>query len=36
MGQKGNIYVLVGIWAIVYVQKPLHHFLQTLHPLHMF
>jgi len=37
MGQKvlGN-YVLVGICAIVWVQKPPHHFLQTLHLLRMF
>jgi len=26
----------MGIRAIVYVQKPPHHFLQTLHPLRMF
>ena len=30
-GPKSNNYVLVGIWAIVCVQKPSHHFLQTLH-----
>jgi len=28
---KSNNYVLVGIRAIVCVQKPSHHFLQTLH-----
>jgi len=26
----------VGIWVIVYVQKPSHHFLQTFLPLPMF
>ena len=30
-GQKSNNYVLVGIRAIACVQKPSHHFLQTLH-----
>jgi len=35
-GPKSNNYVLVGIRAIVCVQKPSHHFLQTLHPLRMF
>ena len=30
-GPKTNNYVLVGIRAIVCVQKPSHHFLQTLH-----
>jgi len=35
-GPKSNNYVLVGIRAIVCVQKPPHHFLQTLHPLRMF
>ena len=30
-GPKSNNYVLVGIRAIVCVQKPSHHFLQTLH-----
>jgi len=30
-----NNYVLVGIRAIVCVQKPHQHFLQTLHPLRM-
>jgi len=34
-GPKSNNYVLVGIRAIVCVKKPLHHFLQTLHSLHM-
>ena len=35
-GPKSNNYVLVGIRAIVCVQNPPHHFLQTLHPLRMF
>jgi len=35
-GPKSNNYVLMGIRAIAYVQKPPHHFLQTLHPLRMF
>jgi len=35
-GPKSNIYVLVGIRAIVCVQKPSLHFLKTLHPLRMF
>jgi len=35
-GQKSNNYVLAGIRAIVCVQKPHHHFLQTLRPLRMF
>jgi len=35
-GPKSNNYVLVGIRSIVCVQKPPHHFLQTLHPLRMF
>jgi len=30
-GPKSNNYVLVGIRAIVCVQKPSHQFLQTLH-----
>jgi len=30
-GPKSNNYVLVGIRAIVCVQKPSHHVLQTLH-----
>ena len=30
-GPKSNNYVLVGIRAIVCVQKPSHHFLQTPH-----
>ena len=30
-GPKSNNYVLVGIRAIVCVQKPSHHYLQTLH-----
>jgi len=28
--------VLMGIWVIVCVQKPSHHFLQTFRPLLMF
>jgi len=35
-GPKSNIYVLVGIRAIVCVQKPSHQFLQTFRPLRMF
>jgi len=35
-GLKSNNYVFVGIRAIVCVQKPPHHFLQTLHSLRMF
>ena len=35
-GPKSNNYVLVGIRVIVCIQKPPHHFLQTLHPLCMF
>jgi len=35
-GSKSNNYVLVGIRVIICVQKPPHHFLQTLHPLRMF
>jgi len=26
----------VGIWVIICIQKPSHHFLQTLRPLRMF
>jgi len=26
----------VGIWVIVYVQKPTHHILQTFRPLRIF
>jgi len=33
---KRSNYVLVGIRAVVCVQKPPHHFLQTLHLLRMF
>jgi len=33
---KSNNFVLVGIRAIICVQKPPHHFLQTLHPLRTF
>jgi len=36
MGQKSNKKVLVGMWVIVCVQKPSHHFLQTFRPLRMF
>jgi len=35
-GPKSNNYVLVGIRAVVCVQKPPHHFLQTLRSLRMF
>ena len=35
-GPKSNNYVLVGIRVIVCVQKPPHHFSQTIHPLRMF
>jgi len=35
-GPKTNNYVLVGIWVIVWVQKPSHHILQTFRPLRMF
>jgi len=35
-GPKSNNYILVGIRAIVCVQKLFHHFLQTLHPLRVF
>ena len=35
-GPKSNNYVLVGIRAIVCVQKPSHHFLQTLHRMFKF
>jgi len=35
-GPKSNNYVLLGIRAIVCVQKPPHHSLQTLHSLRMF
>ena len=33
---KSNNYVLLGIRVIACVQKPPHHFLQTIHPLRMF
>ena len=36
MGQKVIIRFLVGIWVIVCVQKPSHHFLQAFRPLCMF
>jgi len=32
-GPKINNEVSVGIWVIVWVQKPSHHFLQTCRPL---
>jgi len=32
-GPKVNNYVLVGIWLIVCIQEPSHHFLQTFPPL---
>jgi len=32
---KSNNWVLVGIWIIVCIQKPTHHFLQTFRPLRM-
>jgi len=35
-GPKSNDYILVWILAIVCIQKPPHHFLQTFRPLHMF
>jgi len=35
MGQKVIIVFWWEIWVIVCVQKPPHHFLQTLHPLRM-
>jgi len=34
-GPKSNVYVLMGIWVIVWIQKPSHHFLQTFRPLRM-
>jgi len=33
---KSNKQVLVRIWAIVCIQKPSHHFLQTFRPLRIF
>jgi len=35
-GPKSNNWVSVGICVIACVQKPSHHFLQTLRPLRMF
>jgi len=35
-GPKSNKKVLVGMWVIVCVQKPSHHFLQIFRPLRMF
>jgi len=35
-GPKSYNWVLVGIWVIVCIQKPSHHFLQTFCPLRMF
>ena len=34
-GPKSNKKVLVGMWVIVCVQKPSHHFLQIFRPLRM-
>jgi len=33
---RSNNTILVGIWVIVCIQKPSHHFLQTFRPLRMF
>jgi len=35
-GPKSNNEILLGIWVIVGIQKPSHHFLQTFRPLRMF
>jgi len=35
-GPRSNNQILVGIWAIVCIQKPSHNFLQTFCLLHMF
>jgi len=35
-GPKSNNYVLVGIWVIVCIQKPSHHFLQIFRLLRSF
>jgi len=35
-GPKSNNEILLGIWVIVCIQKPSHHFLQTFRPLRMF
>jgi len=35
-GPKANSEVLVGVWVIVWIQKPSHHFLQTFRPLRTF
>jgi len=35
-GPKSNKSVLVGIWVIVCIQKPSHHFLQTFPAIRMF
>jgi len=35
-GPIGNNWVLVGIWVIVCIQEPSHHFLQTFRPLRTF
>ena len=35
-GPRSNNQVLVGIWVVVCVQKPSHHFLHTFSPLRMF
>jgi len=36
MDKKSNNWVLVGIWVIICIQKPSHHFLQTFCPVRMF
>jgi len=33
MGQKVKLSFGIGIWVIVWMQKPSHHFLQTFRPL---
>jgi len=35
-GSKRTNKVLVGIWVVVCIQEPYHHFLQTFRPLRMF
>jgi len=35
-GPKSGNEILLGIWVIVCIQKPSHHFLQTFRPLRMF
>jgi len=34
-GRKRNNEILVGIWVIVCIQRPFHHFLQIFRPLCM-